>query len=286
MQFTKKLIFDHLSPIYPKNEIEGISRLIFEKITGLSPIQLHLNQNKTISDAKLAQIMDIVNRLMSFEPIQYILGETEFYGLTFIVNPSVLIPRQETEELVDWILQDWKQLNPKILDIGTGSGCIPITLLKNLSGATSDGWDISPDALLIANENAKRNNVEVDFRCVDVLKPIGDSLSEQYDLIVSNPPYVTVSEKSLMHQNVTGFEPHLALFVPDTNPLIFYKRIAEIAIKRLKQGGILYLEINERYGNETLELLKSMDFINLRLKKDINGKERMVKGERIFKINY
>ncbi len=279
MVVTKKLISDRLSPFYSKQEIEGISRLIFEKVCGLSRLQFYLNQSETISAANLAQIREILNRLIQFEPIQYILGETEFYGTVIKVNPSVLIPRPETEELVDWIINDYKKIAPSILDIGTGSGCIPIALVKNMAGAVAEGWDISPEALMTAGENALNNQVNIDLCYADILKSIYPSTNRQYDIIVSNPPYITNSEQPLMFKNVIDYEPHIALFVPDTDPLIFYRAIADLAINRLKPGGHLYFEINEKLGYETVELLKSKGFINITLKNDINGKERMIRGE-------
>lgn len=278
MQVAKKLIHDHLSLLYPRQEIESISKLIFEKVLGLSRLQVHLNQLTTIPEANLAQIKEILRRLSQFEPIQYILGETEFYGLTFKVNSSVLIPRPETEELVDWIITDFRHLCPKILDIGTGSGCIPITLVKNLPGATADGWDISTDALNVARENAELNKVDIGFCYADVLSQTIPSHPQKYDIIVSNPPYVTDSEQGLMLKNVTDYEPHIALFVPDTDTLLFYRRIADIARIQLRPEGKLYFEINEKFGNETAALLVSKGFRNVVLKRDINGKDRMLKA--------
>ena len=280
MLVAKKYIFEQLSPVYPKQEIESFSRLIFEKILGLSPVQVHLNRNETISAANLVQIKEIVHRLTQFEPIQYILGETEFYGLNFTVNPSVLIPRPETEELVDWIINDSRDSAPCILDIGTGSGCIPVALVKNLPGSSAEGWDISAEALITASRNALINQAEVSFRCVDVLNSTQLKPTGYYDIIVSNPPYITPAEKVHMQQNVTQFEPHLALFVPDNDPLIFYRKIAELAMGHLRSGGHLYLEINEKFGNQTADLLASHGFIKIILKQDINGKERMTKCEK------
>ncbi len=280
MQVAKKMIRDQLASIFPKQEIESLTRLIFEKVLGLSPIQIHLNQKETISAANLAQIKEIINRLTQFEPIQYVLGETEFYNSLFKVNPSVLIPRPETEELVDWIIKDNKELTPAILDIGTGSGCIPVSLVKNLPGASANGWDISPDALVVATLNAQINCVKVDFECVNILEPIETRHYGKYDIIVSNPPYVTISEQPFMQPNVINFEPHLALFVPDTDPLIFYRKITDLAACLLKEKGSVYFEINEKYGAETAELLHTKGFINILIKKDINGKERMIKGEK------
>ena len=279
MQVAKRIIRDQLSLLYSKQEIESISKLIFEKVLGLSRLQVHLNQLTTIPEANLAQIKEILRRLIQFEPIQYIFGETEFYGLPFKVNSSVLIPRPETEELVDWIITDYRQLTPDILDIGTGSGCIPIALVKNLPGASAEGWDISTDALIVAKENAEINKVNISFLYADVLSQTIPSHPNKYDIIVSNPPYVTDSEQSLMLKNVTDYEPHIALFVPDKDPLLFYKSIADIALTQLKQGGNLYFEINEKLGRETADLLFSKGFRNVQLKKDINGKERMIKAE-------
>ena len=279
MQVAKKIISDYLSPTYPKQEIESLSRLIFEKVLGFSPIQIHLNQNQTLSAANLAQIKEIVTRLTQFEPIQYIFGETEFYGLHLNVNSAVLIPRQETEELVDWIINDNKHLTPRILDIGTGSGCIPIVLAKNLPGSSVEGWDISTDALRVAVGNAAKNSVKIDFQCVDILKSEYPDPNGRYDIIVSNPPYINQSEQPNMDRNVTRYEPHLALFVPDNDPLIFYRRIADLAAAYLNRGGLLYFEINEKYGPETAKLLQVKGFTNISIKRDINGKDRMIKGE-------
>ena len=282
MQVAKKLITQSLSTLYSKEEIESITKLIFEKVLGLTRLQVYLNQHETISATNLAQIKEIVSRLTHFEPIQYILGETEFYGLKFIVNRSVLIPRPETEELVEWIVLDYQNLSPKILDIGTGSGCIPISLLKTLPDSSAEGWDISNEALEVAKKNATLNQVDIDFFYADVLNSVFPDHQKQYDIIVSNPPYVTQSEQSQMFKNVTDYEPGLALFVPDSDPLIFYRKIADIAISLLKSDGKLYFEINEMFGNKVVELLESKGFINIVLKKDINGKDRMVKAGLIF----
>ncbi len=278
MQVAKKLISQSLSPLYSEEEIESITKLIFEKALGLSRLQVYLNQHETISATNLTQIKEIISRLSCFEPIQYILGETEFYGSKFIVNQAVLIPRPETEELVEWIVRDYKNLKPQILDIGTGSGCIPVSLLKNLPNSSSDGWDISMEALDVAKMNASLNQAHIGFFYADVLNSVFPEHQKRYDIIVSNPPYVTQSEQSQMFKNVIDYEPGLALFVPDNNPLIFYRNIADIAISLLKSDGKLYFEINEMFGNEVVELLKSKGFSNVILKKDINGKDRMVKA--------
>ena len=278
MQATKKIIFAHLSSLYSNQELESISKLIFEKVLGLSRLQIHLNQHETISAANLAQIKEIIARLSHFEPIQYVLGETEFYGLKIKVDQNVLIPRPETEELVNWIINDYRNLAPSVLDIGTGSGCIPISLMKNLPGATAQGWDISTGALMLAKENAENSHVKVGFYFADMLRQIFPKSEEKFDIIVSNPPYVTESEQTVMQKNVTDFEPHIALFVPDEDALIFYHAIADMAVNRLKPGGSIYFEINEKFGLATQKLLISKGFTNTILRKDINGKDRMVKA--------
>ena len=187
-----------------------------------------------------------------------------------------MIPRPETEELVEWILLETPQINPHILDIGTGSGCIAIALAKQLHYGTVDAWDISDKALEVARVNAAINNVTVKFSKVDVLKPV--DINKQFNIIVSNPPYITLSEKNLMERNVIGFEPHEALFVPDDESLIFYIKIADIAQKMLNKEGRLYFEINQAKGTEILELLQRKGFINVELKKDISGNSRMIRA--------
>ncbi len=277
---VKKMILDILSPVYPQEEIRSFINLIFEHLLGLSVLKTHLHQHDRISEAKLIEIKEILERLTKFEPIQYILGETEFYGLRFKVNSSVLIPRPETEELVNWILNDSPDQNANILDIGTGSGCIAIALAKNRPDLNIEGWDLSGEAIRIARENTELNNVKICFEEKDILKWREFPITVTYDVIVSNPPYVTLSDKELMLPNVTDYEPHLALFVPAEDQLIFFRHIADFAISHLKHGGHLYFEINENLGKEIQTLLVSKDFRNIVLHKDINGKERMIRCER------
>ena len=274
-----KRLFDHirekLSPLYDAAESESIAFLIFEDVLGYSRLQVHLKKDETIPDAKVTEIEEILNRLVNGEPIQYILGKADFYGLTFFVNSQVLIPRQETEELVDWIIKDNK-LTPKILDIGTGSGCIPVSLAKNIPEAEVFAFDISEEALVVANQNATDNHVGVRTQVVDILHWEAASVDKTFDIIVSNPPYVKEEEKDLMLDHVLNHEPHLALFVSDDDPLIFYRSIAEFAQRYLSPEGKLYFEINEALGNETASLLKEKGFPNVTLRKDINGKDRMI----------
>ncbi|GET20226.1 peptide chain release factor N(5)-glutamine methyltransferase [Prolixibacter denitrificans] len=275
----KRLIDDireKLSSRYEPAESESISFLIFEHVLGYSRLQVHLKKDETIPDAKVTEIEEILNRLVDGEPIQYILGKADFYSLTFFVNPQVLIPRQETEELVDWIIKDNKLPTPKILDIGTGSGCIPVSLAKNITGAQVFAYDISAEALKVANQNAMSNHVDVRTQKVDILQWKAASVDKTFDIIVSNPPYVKDEEKSLMLDHVVSHEPHLALFVSNDDSLIFYRRIAEFAQQHLSPEGKLYFEINEALGKQTASLLREKGFPNLTLRKDINGKDRMI----------
>lgn len=268
----------NLSGYYSDNESDSISLIIFEHVLGYSRLQVHLNRNELVGEYEIELIKKIVDRLKANEPIQYILGKTDFYGLSFKVTPDVLIPRPETEELVDWIIKEESRNSPKILDIGTGSGCIPITLAKNIPNAIVSGWDISEKTLAIAVENAKKLNATVEFERVDILNWKNLNISNKNDIIVSNPPYVRHLEKKMMSPNVLENEPQMALFVPDNDALVFYREIAAFASEHLAYGGRLYFEINEALGTKMTELLKKTGFNNVVLKKDINGKERMVKG--------
>lgn len=272
-----KMIEGNLSQLYNPEEIKSFTALLFEHLLGLSRLKVHLQKHEQIPDAKLIEFKEIVDRLKNFEPIQYILGETEFYELRFKVCPAVLIPRPETEELVDWILKDHPDGRYNVLDIGTGSGCIPIALAKNRPNFMVEGWDISEEALKIARGNAELNEVKVNFAIVDLLKWREIPTTKMYDLILSNPPYVTRSEQSTMLPNVTDYEPHLALFVPDNDPLIFYREIADFASSHLNPGGCLYFEINEKSGDELVSLLNIKKFGNIQMRKDINGRDRMIR---------
>ena len=233
------MIREKLSPFYPPEEADSLTRLVLEHVTGYSRLQLHLHQTDRLPEPKIMQITEIVNRLLLHEPIQYILGETEFYGLKFSVSPDVLIPRAETEELVDWIISNEKDTCESLLDIGTGSGCIPIAINKHRSIKRVEGWDISEEALNIARQNAIRNDSKVLFSKQDIFDTSLVPATSKWDVIVSNPPYVLLEESALMQQNVVGFEPHLALFVPDHDPLIFYRAIAQFASVHLQPHGSL-----------------------------------------------
>lgn len=273
----------HLSERYDKEEIQIFYFLSCEYLVGLTRAAVHLSKEKNLDDNKLSKFYSIVNQLKQEQPIQYILGETEFYGLKFFVNENVLIPRQETEELVHWIIQDYKNKSQvQILDIGTGSGCIPISLAHFLPLAKLQALDVSESALELAAKNATINNTAVLFHQSDILgkKFPANFETGSFDCIVSNPPYIRSSEKVQMSKNVLNFEPHLALFVNDDTPLLFYEAIANFAQAYLKKEGNIYFEINEALGNEVVTLLESKAFRTIELKQDLNGKDRMIKASK------
>lgn len=277
MQNPKDFIKSELKDLYSPDEISSLTRLILEKEFAIPFADILACKFNHLSDAEMQKLTEIVGKLKNSEPIQYILGETDFFGLAFYVNGSVLIPRPETEELVQWVLESAENKPIKILDIGTGSGCIAVTLAKKLPSAEVHAWDISEDALEVARRNAERNGVKVIFSKRDMLlEPVSD---EKFDIIVSNPPYVTEVEKTEMQENVLNFEPHLALFVPDDNALVFYEKIADFALTNLNKDGKLFFEINRAKGADIAHLLEEKGFTNIELRKDISGNERMVMAE-------
>ena len=276
MQDCLKYIRNELKDFYSKNETEGLIRYIFEYIKNYSVSDMIVHDRDILSDKDRNIIKEIVSELKNHKPIQYIFKETEFYGLTFKVNKNVLIPRPETEELVDWIVDENENFKGSVLDVGTGSGCIAISLKKNLRNADVFGIDISEKALNVAQSNALLNEVNVSFLKKDIFN--FDSLLN-FDMIVSNPPYVTEREKEEMQDNVLKYEPFGALFVPDDDPLRFYRAIAETGQKILNDYGKIFWEINENYGKDCIQLLKDLNFYNIRLRKDINGKDRMISAE-------
>lgn len=260
-----------LTPIFEEREVISWAYLSIEHVLGYNRSDCIINPNKRI-EAKISyKFLQIIEDLKTRKPLQYILGETTFYGLKLKVNEYTLIPRPETEELVAWILQeDFKSA----LDIGTGSGCIAIALAK-FSNASISAIDISANGLKVAQENAILNNVKVVFTQQNILQT---KILPKVNLIVSNPPYVLNSEKERMHENVLAYEPHSALFVTDKNPLIFYKQIANLATKSLTSGGKLFFEINEQFANELIVILTQSGFVDIELKKDINDRDRMIKA--------
>lgn len=271
-----------LSPFFDEQEIDSFFYLVLEKYHQLKRVDLALQPNLEIPENKIEDWNSVLEQLKTQKPIQYILGETFFCDLVFKVNEHTLIPRPETEELVYWILEEVKNKNNSnstIVDIGTGTGCIPISLKKNLPASTVFGIDISEEALKVANENAKTNEVDVQFMQKNILET--SDLQNQFDVIVSNPPYVRQLEKAEINTNVLAFEPHLALFVSDEDPLIFYRKIAELAQKNLNKNGLLFFEINQYLGKETVELLQNLGFKSIELRKDIYGNDRMIKAQLI-----
>lgn len=289
----KTTFLQELSPLYDEKEIESFFYIVLECFHNKKRIDLALHPEMEMDALQLLRWESVLSELKKEKPIQYILGVTEFYGLPFLVNENTLIPRPETEELVEWIISDNEGLRQaqsdksaklKVLDIGTGSGCIAISLAKNLPNAQVYAIDVSEKALVIAKENAKENAVDVNFIQTDILL-INDlselatrnpQLATKFDIIVSNPPYVRNLEKVEIKPNVLAYEPHLALFVEDTDALLFYRKIAELALKNLSENGQLYFEINQYLGKETVELLENLGFKNIELKKDIYGNDRMI----------
>ena len=269
-----------LNTHYPQEEINSFFYLLTEHYFGLNKFETHQKDAEELPSEHQQHFSEALLRLKQQMPIQYIIGGTEFYGYLFKVNEHTLIPRPETEELVEWIIADFKDGNDNvaILDIGTGSGCVAISLAKELKNASVSAIDISEGAIAIAQDNAKLNEVDVHFLKQDIL--ISETLSKQYDVFVSNPPYVRQLEKSQMPSNVLEHEPASALFVTDEDPLVFYKKIAQLALMHLKEGGFLYFEINEYLGGEITDLINNLGFKNNIIKKDIYGKNRMMRATR------
>ncbi|MHA4895680.1 peptide chain release factor N(5)-glutamine methyltransferase [Pedobacter sp. PWIIR3] len=269
---------EELNGVYPESEVVFIFYIVVEHISGWKRAEAYSRSVEEIPAEQVAVFQQMVNQLKLNIPLQYVIGEADFYQLKFKVDASVLIPRPETEELVDWIisLQKDKQTQPtqtRILDIGTGSGCIAISLKKNLPESVVSALDVSESALEIAIANAETNHVHINFISADIR---GFSSKEQFDIIVSNPPYITVREQSDMHQNVLAHEPHLALFVDDENPLEFYEAIATYALSALKPNGLLFFEINSAFGIQTVDMLNRKLFKNIVLRKDMQGADRMI----------
>ena len=269
-----------LSPLYGEDEAESFFYLILEEKQQLKRVDLALQPDLVFSKEEIQVWNSIMAQLKLEIPIQYLLGKTSFYGLDFEVNPDVLIPRPETEELVDWIISNSLKIeqskNLKILDIGTGSGCIAISLAKNIPNAQISALDVSEKALATAKKNAVRNEVNITFLHQSILET--EDLGQEFDIIVSNPPYVRNLEKEEIRKNVLDNEPHLALFVEDNDALIFYRKIAELAQKNLSDSGELYFEINQYLGASMIDLLEKMNFKNIELRKDIYGNDRMTKA--------
>ncbi len=285
---------EKLNALYDEDEVQSLFFIALDEVMGYKKTDYVLNKQELVPDTALLKLNNILLGLIKGTPIQYIIGHTEFYGLKFKVNPSVLIPRPETEELVQWILekcqstvvggQDGQIVNltskiVNIIDIGTGSGCIAIALKKHLPKAYVSAIDISSAALATAKENALLNEVGVTFIADDILNH-SEIYPSKFDIIVSNPPYIKEDEKADMHENVLDNEPHTALFVSSERPLVFYEAIADFALENLKKDGLLFFEINANLGKETIQMLGAKGFVDIRLKLDMQGKERMISAQK------
>lgn len=278
----EKVYIQDLTELYGPDEAGSIAWLVIGFVCQISRSQYINNKSDDLTEEQLATFYRILKDLKGGKPVQYVLGEADFYGLVFKVNPAVLIPRPETEELVDWILKDLKakagdKVPLKVLDIGTGSGCIPITIKKWFPSIEVSALDVSNGALELARTNAQLNGVQVNFVQEDILNPTAEL--NKFAVIISNPPYVTFAEKEHMHINVLENEPHLALFVPDNDALVFYKAIIRFADRHLEDKGLLYLEINENLGRETVSLLENSGFKNIELRQDLRDRDRMIKAQ-------
>lgn len=274
-------IHETLSEIYPNTEIDSFFYILIEEKLNLQRIDTFLKPDFLIIDDYLSELKNIIKRLKNEEPIQYILKKTSFYGLPFVVDENTLIPRPETEELVAWAIEEARKISEynteklSIIDIGTGSGCIPISMAKHLPEASISAIDISKKALKIATKNALLNKVTIHFFEIDILQT--NLLPQQFNIILSNPPYVRELEKVEIKNNVLQNEPHLALFVANDNPLVFYKKIANLAKKFLTKKGVLFFEINQYLEKETVKMLEKKGFKNIELRKDLFGNYRMIK---------
>jgi len=280
LKSLKTYFISSLVDYYPETEVNSFFYMLTLHILNMRRIDVSLNYGIEVSNNDKVKFQNAIERLKNHEPIQYIIEKTEFYDLPFKVSNNVLIPRPETEELVDWIISKFKSQKAKIriLDIGTGSGCIAISLAKQLPDCKIVALDVSSEALKVAKENAKLNDVEIEFIEADILNWNSKLDNLKFDVIVSNPPYVRALEKNKMRKNVLDFEPYLALFVEDEDSLLFYRKITQLASKILKPKGQLYFEVNEYLGKETVKLLSENHFEEIELKSDIFRKDRMIKG--------
>lgn len=272
-----KHIKENLGSYYPAGEVAAFTRIIATEILGIPQMTFFLKENVELIHEQEATLEDAIKRLQKYEPIQYIQGYSDFCGLRFKVTPATLIPRPETSELVEWVASEATG-NERILDIGTGSGCIAVSLANKMPQSKVTAWDISNEALAVATENSRSNGTEVLFEQVDIIAYQPEE--NLFDIIVSNPPYIKENEKSAMHSNVLDWEPHTALFVPDSDPLLFYRTIAKKGLTLLKPGGTLYFEINRAHGAETADMLADYGYNNIELRKDFADNDRMIKAEK------
>ncbi len=268
---------NELASFYDKSELESMLYILFQHYFGVSKTDVVINKDRKLSESDLLLVIYAVKDLKKYKPLAYIIGEWEFFGFSFFVNKHVLIPRPETEELVQLIINDYDNHPPNnILDIGSGSGCIALSLKHHFKNTTVTAWDVSEEALKVIGKNAKNLQLAIELQKVDALS--NPDVNVKYDVIVSNPPYIMNKEQTQMHSNVLDYEPHLALFVPNENPLLFYDKIADIAVKHLTKNGSLYVEINEQFGEDVALLFNKKGFNKVEIIKDINGKNRMVRA--------
>ena len=277
MKRITSIIREELSQCYSTDEIAALTRIIATELLGVSQMAFYLKDDIHLTAEQQALLENAIERLKKQEPIQYILGYSDFCGLRFKVTPATLIPRPETSELVELIASEATG-HESILDIGTGSGCIAVSLAHKLPKSNVTAWDISTTALAVAAENSRNNSTEVTFERVDILSY--EPKSAQFDIIVSNPPYIKENEKAAMHSNVLDWEPHTALFVPDSDPLLFYRTIAEKGLQMLVPNGTLYFEINRAHGAETMKMLADYGYSDIELRKDFADNDRMIKATR------
>ena len=277
----QKKYWDELSTVYDEREARAITKIVLEKVLDLQSHKLFLERFRILTAYQVETLNQILTRLLTHEPVQYVLEEADFFGLKFKVNQHVLIPRPETEELVDWIISEIRNQKSeiKILDIGTGSGCIPISIAKKFPEAHIEAVDISEQALKVAEENSLLNQTQVKFYKCDILND--ERAANKYDIIISNPPYISLTEKASLAENVLKFEPHLALFATTDDDLIFYRKISENAKRALKPNGKLFFEIHHTKGEDIVALMQNFGFVNIEIRKDLSEKDRMVKGEKI-----
>jgi release factor glutamine methyltransferase len=272
-----------LAACYDPQEAAAMARWLLTDVFGLSTLELYGGKDRIFSANEQKHLADILQRLQNYEPLQYVVGHAPFDGMELEVSPDVLIPRPETAELVAWMADDAQSTagqeppSPCILDIGTGSGCIPIALARRLPQARLTAWDVSEAALQVARRNASAQQVCIQFERQDVLA-VQDAGGRQFDVVVSNPPYICQKERLQMERNVTDWEPGLALFVPDDDPLLFYRHIARLGLRILRPDGLLYFEINQAYGTDTMRMLAGLGYRDITLKKDMEGNDRMIKA--------
>jgi release factor glutamine methyltransferase len=278
IQEAGRHLLEQLQQLYDRREASNIAELVMEQLTGLRKIDRMVKKDTALSNGQADKLNIYIKALQQHRPVQYVLGEAWFYGMKFFVNDQVLIPRPETEELVQWIIDENSDGLLRIFDVGTGSGCIPIALKKKLPGATVYSCDVSEGALNMARKNASALKADVDFFQMDILDPGTWASISLLNIIVSNPPYIPLNERSLMHANVIDYEPHLALFVEDNDPLIFYRTIAELGTKKLSSPGKVYVEVHEDLAKDVAEIFTKSNYHSVEIKKDMQGKERMIRG--------